>query len=63
MAGPVAPPCWQHQPFSTSGRKLNKPEREALRFADSLDKVNASMKAMNNTPAQGTIKPMLTSSY
>jgi hypothetical protein len=27
IGGLVALPCWQHQPFSTSGRKLNKPER------------------------------------
>lgn len=36
-------------------QKAQQAREEALRFADSLDKVNASMKAMNNTQLRGTI--------
>ncbi|MCS4273508.1 MULTISPECIES: tape measure protein [Raoultella] len=36
-------------------QKAEQAKEEALRFADSLDKVNASMKAMNNTQLSGTI--------
>ncbi|EPY4384906.1 tape measure protein [Klebsiella pneumoniae] len=36
-------------------QKAQQAREEALRFADSLDKVNASMKAMNNTQLMGTI--------
>lgn len=36
-------------------QKDQQAREEALRFADSLDKVNASMKAMNNTQLRGTI--------
>ncbi|HDY8588456.1 TPA: tape measure protein [Klebsiella pneumoniae] len=36
-------------------QKAKQAREEALRFADSLDKVNASMKAMNNTQLRGTI--------
>lgn len=36
-------------------QKAQQAREEALRFADSLDKVNASMKAMNNTQLRGTL--------
>ena len=36
-------------------QKAQQAREEAIRFADSLDKVNASMKAMNNTQLRGTI--------
>ncbi|HGK4122090.1 TPA: tape measure protein [Klebsiella pneumoniae] len=36
-------------------QKAQQAREEALRFADSLDKVNAPMKAMNNTQLRGTI--------
>lgn len=36
-------------------QKAQQAREEALRFADSLDKVNTSMKAMNNTQLRGTI--------
>lgn len=36
-------------------QKTQQAREEALRFADSLDRVNASMKAMNNTQLRGTI--------
>ncbi|MDV0844835.1 tape measure protein [Klebsiella quasipneumoniae] len=36
-------------------QKAQQAREEALRFADSLDRVNASMKAMNNTQLRGTI--------
>lgn len=36
-------------------QKAQQAREEALRFADSLVKVNASMKAMNNTQLRGTI--------
>lgn len=36
-------------------QKAQQAREEALRFADSLDKVNASMKAMNNTQLRGAI--------
>ncbi|MFH2397915.1 tape measure protein [Raoultella ornithinolytica] len=36
-------------------QKAQQAREEAIRFADSLDKVNASMKAMNNTQLSGTI--------
>ncbi|EPY4799679.1 TPA: tape measure protein [Klebsiella pneumoniae] len=36
-------------------QKAQQAREEALRFADSLGKVNASMKAMNNTQLRGTI--------
>lgn len=36
-------------------QKAQQAREEALRFADSLDRVNASMKAMNNTQIRGTI--------
>lgn len=36
-------------------QKAQQAREEALRFADSLDKVNSSMKAMNNTQLRGTI--------
>jgi tape measure domain-containing protein len=36
-------------------QKAQQAREEALRFADSLDEVNASMKAMNNTQLRGTI--------
>ncbi|SYP09564.1 phage tape measure protein [Klebsiella pneumoniae] len=36
-------------------QKAQQAREEALRFAESLDKVNASMKAMNNTQLRGTI--------
>ncbi|EIX9711295.1 tape measure protein [Klebsiella pneumoniae] len=36
-------------------QKAQQAREEALRFTDSLDKVNASMKAMNNTQLRGTI--------
>lgn len=36
-------------------QKAQQAKEEAIRFADSLDKVNASMKAMNNTQLKGTI--------
>ncbi|ENK5081092.1 tape measure protein [Klebsiella variicola] len=36
-------------------QKAQQAREEALRFADSLDKVNASMKAMSNTQLRGTI--------
>ncbi|HBR2823414.1 TPA: tape measure protein [Klebsiella pneumoniae] len=36
-------------------QKAQQAREEALRFADSLDKVNASMKAMNNTQLRGII--------
>lgn len=36
-------------------QKAQQAREEALRFADSLDKVNASMKAMNYTQLRGTI--------
>lgn len=36
-------------------QKAQLAREEALRFADSLDRVNASMKAMNNTQLRGTI--------
>ncbi|HDU2934776.1 TPA: tape measure protein [Klebsiella pneumoniae] len=36
-------------------QKAQQAREEAIRFADSLDKVNASMKAMNNTQLRGII--------
>ncbi|HED2701123.1 TPA: tape measure protein [Klebsiella oxytoca] len=36
-------------------QKAQQAREEALRFADSLDKVNASMRAMSNTQLRGTI--------
>ncbi|QMP81980.1 tail length tape measure protein [Klebsiella virus KpV2811] len=36
-------------------QKAQQAREEAIRFADSLDKVNASMKAMNNTQLRGVI--------
>lgn len=36
-------------------QKAQQAKEEAIRFADSLDKVNASMKAMNNTQLRGAI--------
>lgn len=36
-------------------QKAQQAREEAIRFADSLDKVNASMKAMNNTQLRGAI--------
>ncbi|MEJ6294481.1 tape measure protein [Klebsiella pneumoniae] len=36
-------------------QKAQQAREEALRFADSLDRVNDSMKAMNNTQLRGTI--------
>ena len=36
-------------------QKAQQAREEALRFADSLDRVNSSMKAMNNTQLRGTI--------
>lgn len=36
-------------------QKAQQARQEAIRFADSLDKVNASMKAMNNTQLRGAI--------
>lgn len=36
-------------------QKAQQAREEAIRFADSLDKVNASMKAMNNTQLRGMI--------
>ena len=36
-------------------QKAQQARDEAIRFADSLDKVNASMKAMNNTQLRGAI--------
>ncbi|EIY5046982.1 tape measure protein [Klebsiella quasipneumoniae] len=36
-------------------QKAQQAREEALRFADSLDKVNVSMKAMNNTQLRGII--------
>lgn len=36
-------------------QKAEQAREEAIRFADSLDKVNDSMKAMNNTQLSGTI--------
>ncbi|WP_260851201.1 tape measure protein [Klebsiella quasivariicola] len=36
-------------------QKSQQAREEALRFADSLDRVNSSMKAMNNTQLRGTI--------
>lgn len=36
-------------------QKAQQAREEAIRFADSLDKVNASMKSMNNTQLRGTI--------
>ncbi|HHM1029118.1 tape measure protein [Klebsiella pneumoniae] len=36
-------------------QKAQQAREEAIRFADGLDEVNASMKAMNNTQLRGTI--------
>ncbi|HBR0925838.1 TPA: tape measure protein [Klebsiella quasipneumoniae subsp. quasipneumoniae] len=36
-------------------QKAQQAREESLRFADGLDRVNASMKAMNNTQLRGTI--------
>lgn len=36
-------------------QKAQQAREEAIRFADGLDRVNASMKAMNNTQLRGTI--------
>lgn len=36
-------------------QKTQQAKEEAIRFTDSLDKVNASMKAMNNTQLRGVI--------
>ncbi|MEK6491488.1 tape measure protein [Klebsiella grimontii] len=36
-------------------QKAQQAREEAIRFADSLDKVNASMRAMSNTQLRGTI--------
>lgn len=36
-------------------QKAQQAREEAIRFADSLDKVNASMKSMNNTQLRGAI--------
>lgn len=36
-------------------QKAQQAREEAIRFADSLDKVNSSMKAMNNTQLRGVI--------
>lgn len=36
-------------------QKAQQAREEAIRFADSLDKVNSSMKAMNNTQLRGAI--------
>lgn len=55
IGGPVGAAMLAASAIFYFWQKAQQAREEAIRFADSLDKVNASMRAMSNTQLRGTI--------
>ncbi|HHZ8310945.1 TPA: tape measure protein [Klebsiella michiganensis] len=55
IGGPVGAAMLAASAIFYFWQKAQQAREEAIRFADSLDKINASMRAMSNTQLRGTI--------